>query len=58
LGVTGTVCPAGQVTVRAARSITKSSLVNPPGTAARDPIGLIVWWWPAARSAVRVGPPP
>ena len=29
----GTVWPAGQVTVRAARSTVKSAMVNPPGTA-------------------------
>jgi hypothetical protein len=38
-----TVWPAGQVTVRSARSITKSSLVKPPGTAGREGMGLIVW---------------
>jgi hypothetical protein len=33
-------------------------MVNPPGTALRSGMGLIVWVWPAARSAARVGPEP
>jgi hypothetical protein len=33
-------------------------MVNPPGTALASGIGLIVWVWPAARSAARVCPEP
>jgi hypothetical protein len=58
LGVIATVWPAGQVTVLACRSTVKSSLVNPPGTAAGSGIGLIVWTCPAAVSAARVAPLP
>jgi hypothetical protein len=58
LGVIATVWPAGQVTVCWSRSILKSSLVNPPGTADRSGSGLIVCRCPAARSPARVSPPP
>lgn len=36
-----TVCPAGQVTVPAAVSMSKSSRLNPPGTAERNTGGLM-----------------
>jgi hypothetical protein len=42
----------------ACRSIRKSWMVNPPGTALWSGMGLIVWAWPAARSAARVAPDP
>jgi hypothetical protein len=57
-GLITTCCPAGQVTERAARSMVKSSLVNPPWMLAWEPMGLMVWWWPAARSMIRTCPLP
>ena len=56
--VIGAVTPAGHLTMPADRSMRKSWMVNPPGTALWSGIGLIVWRWPAARSAARVSPPP
>src|SRR5438128_5093140 len=58
LEVMATVCPAGQVTVRASRSMTKSSRSNPPGTAGRSAIALMAWVCSALRSAARVSPEP
>jgi hypothetical protein len=54
VGVIATVSPAGQVTVPATVSMAKSSLVKPPGTAARSGIGLMVWVWPPERRSARV----
>jgi hypothetical protein len=56
--VIGTWRPAGHRTMPAWRSIRKSWIVNPPGTALCSGGGLIVWEWPAARSTARVSPPP
>jgi hypothetical protein len=50
--------PAGHLAVPACRSMPKSWMVNPPGTALDGGIGLIVWVWPAARRAARVCPAP
>jgi hypothetical protein len=57
-GLITACCPAGQVTERAARLMVKSSLVNPPWMLAWEPMGLMVWWWPAARSMIRTCPLP
>jgi hypothetical protein len=54
----GAVRPAGHLTMPADRSMRKSWMVNPPGIALASGSGLIVWGWPAARSAARVAPPP
>jgi DDE superfamily endonuclease len=56
--VIGAVAPAGHLAVPASRSIWKSWMVNPPGTALCSGIGLIVWVCPAARRAARVCPDP
>ncbi len=58
LGVIATVNPWGQVTVPAAVSMAKSSMVNPPGTAERSGIGLITAWCLASTSAARTSPEP
>lgn len=58
LGVSVLVCPAGQVTVPAVKSIANSSAVNPPGTGARSGIGLMTAVCPAAASAARASPVP
>jgi hypothetical protein len=50
--------PAGHLTTAACWSMRKSWMVNPPGTALWSGIGLIVWVWPAVRSAARVAQPP
>ena len=47
--VIGTMWPCGQVTVPAVVSMVKSSMVNPPGTAERSGMGLMVAWWRASR---------
>ena len=46
----GTVtCPSGQVTLPCSSSTSKSSRVNPPGTAGCNGLGLITVSWPASR---------
>jgi hypothetical protein len=52
----GTVCPAGQVTMAAVVSMTKSSRVNPPGTAGRSGAGLRISRCPASWRAWRTPP--
>jgi hypothetical protein len=45
------ISPFGQVTVPAVSSTVKSSRVNPPGTAARNGIGMITTSCPASARA-------
>ena len=58
LGVIATVFSAGQVTVRASKSMLKSSLVNPPGTGARSGIGLMTAVCFISASVARAWPVP
>ena len=56
--VTCRVIPAGQVTVPAAASAVKSSVVKPPSTAGWTGLGLITAWCPALPIAARRSPVP